>query len=114
MMAVHERSKGFRQGLGAGLAALVMGAVGAAAAAVWLRDGGTNPAVLAGVLLPLAVAAGPVYGLRLYSRSRMQTMLDRFADTQLAQEQERRAKRLSERGRRASTGKDSVRSARSA
>jgi hypothetical protein len=109
-MTVHESGKGFLAGLAAGLAALVLGAVGAAAAAVWLRDGGTAPAALAGVLLPLAVAAGPVYGLRLYSRRRLRAALDRFADTQLAQEQERRAKR----GRNARPGKDSVRSARSA
>jgi hypothetical protein len=110
MMAVPEIGKGFV----AGLAALVLGAVGAAAAVVWMRDGGTVPAALAGLLLPLAVVAGPVYGLRAYSRWRLRAVLDRFADTELAREQQRRTKRLSERGRPARTGKDSVRPARSA
>jgi hypothetical protein len=72
--------------VGFAVAALVLGAVGAGAAVVWLQDGGVTAGLLAGVFLPLAVVAGPVAGLRAHSRSRLQAVLDQFADRQLERE----------------------------
>ncbi len=93
-MSVNGGGKRF--GLAVSLAALVLGVVGLGAAVVWMRDGGTGPGVLAGVLLPLAMVAGPVLGLRRHSRMRLAAVLDRFADRELAQEQKRRDSRTSQ------------------
>ncbi len=79
--------------LGFWVAALVVGAAGAAAAMVWLHDGGLAPGLLAGVLLSLSLVAGPVRSLRAHSRSRLHAVLDEFADRQLAGERQRRRMR---------------------
>jgi hypothetical protein len=92
-MFVNGGGKRFGFGVTA-LAALVLGGVGFAAGVLWLRDGGMAPGVLAGVLLPLALVAGPIVGLRAHSRMRLQAVLDRFADRELAQERQRQGKRL--------------------
>jgi hypothetical protein len=68
--------------------------LGVWAAAVWLGQGAQEYGWLAGVLLPLAVLAGPVRWGRQYARARWQAVLDRFADRQLAQEREHRERRL--------------------
>ncbi len=93
-MSVNGGSRRLGFGVAASLAALALGVVGLGAGAVWLQDGGTGPAVLAGVLLPLALVAGPVRGLRAHSRMRFQAALDRFADRELAQEQRRQTRRV--------------------
>ncbi len=94
-MFVNGGGKRFGFGVTGVVAALVLGVAGLAAGVVWLRDGGTAPAVLAGVLLLLALVAGPIVGLRVHSRMRLQAALDRFADRELAQERKRQVGRPS-------------------
>jgi hypothetical protein len=95
-MFVNGGGKGLGRRWAAGLAALVLGVAGGAAAVIWLRQGGMLPGALAGVLLPLALVAGPIRGWQVHSRMRMQAMLDQFAERQMARERLRQT-RLSSR-----------------